>query len=82
MFLNRILINSRDKNAAVKKTATALLDRIYHLKGLKFKKINTFLSPQKKIEKEDKINFEKGKKYPYCSFNLYKLVAYSSPELH
>ena len=64
MFLNRILIKSSDNNAAVKKTATALIDRICHIKGLKFKEIHSILSFQKKTDKENTAYFEKGMKTP------------------
>ena len=64
MFLNRILIKSSDNNVAVKKTATALIDRICHIKGLKFKEIHSILSFQKKTDKENTTYFEKGMKTP------------------
>ena len=64
MFLNRILIKSSDNNIAVKKTATALIDRICHIKGLKFKKIHPILSFQKKTDEENTAYFEKGIENP------------------
>ena len=71
MFLNRILIKSSDNNIAVKKTATALIDRICHIKGLKFKKIHSILSFQKKTDIEKTAYFEKGMKTPKIFFRTF-----------
>ena len=62
MFLNRLAILSNDDNEILKKTATAVLNKVPHLKGLGFKKIeelSTSSSPVK-MKIEDLLFMEKG----------------------